>query len=715
MESVKKPTLEPIQTNVPSAQPHPTQQRQSSAQLVLPSDVRRSSMVAPSAPFSRSSNSSSSPTTVDSPTSILKPPRKRESYIESGKFAYTPQQQQSKRPSKLPLSPSPSSSLSGPIINSTFTRSSMLPPPRSASVPPLQQNRANTIAPISKPTTALDKPQEMPIQSQPNPANNPESSKSLGSRLKKAFTFNSKSSKKSSSSKVAVTNLKSSTMPATNEFGRGGDMDTRSLFSVRSTASTSSFATLRRVGGRLSKGTQSLFRHQRTDNDDAFSPNVISDFAGNANSPSTGSTAIPVVTHAVAEAEILSVSPAISSNTLKQTNTTGATVDDNISELNPPTDAANIDDSLFLSGLSSTTGIDTDLDGSDIDDSNSIQKETPVGIAELEVNDTEAIPSLTSSAESSTNDSEEIDEEEELAAADTVFPKKLDLLTVENIRSSLERTKSLERRRSRRSTHSGNEKERTQETVPNATEIHVVNTELQPAISVAGEPSKSILKSSSASTISLGDESTLDGKSFHSIESPNDTLDSKIGSSNLNIDFGETSLDLNFEFGQTPVNISLLQDTSKGEKVEASSSQYPDQEPLEGAKTRVRTNSDDSIHSEISTEQHRQFHYHPLYRHRMSEYHTRSSSYGSIGSDSQSVDQRGHYKSESAEIANTVSFSSRIVVFDTYGATDYDRHPELATCNRLTPLLAQQIKEELNTFKMEMDIHRDSRVYTHFF
>jgi hypothetical protein len=30
-------------------------------------------------------------------------------------------------------------------------------------------------------------------------------------------------------------------------------------------------------------------------------------------------------------------------------------------------------------------------------------------------------------------------------------------------------------------------------------------------------------------------------------------------------------------------------------------------------------------------------------------------------------------------------------------------------------MLAQQIKEELNSFKMEMEVHETSKIYTHFF
>ncbi|KAK4157977.1 hypothetical protein C8A00DRAFT_39686 [Chaetomidium leptoderma] len=61
------------------------------------------------------------------------------------------------------------------------------------------------------------------------------------------------------------------------------------------------------------------------------------------------------------------------------------------------------------------------------------------------------------------------------------------------------------------------------------------------------------------------------------------------------------------------------------------------------------------------------------------------------------------------------TFSPRIIFFETWPSQEYDRRGEIATCNRLTPMLAQQIKEELNTFKMEMEVHENSKIYTHFF
>lgn len=72
--------------------------------------------------------------------------------------------------------------------------------------------------------------------------------------------------------------------------------------------------------------------------------------------------------------------------------------------------------------------------------------------------------------------------------------------------------------------------------------------------------------------------------------------------------------------------------------------------------------------------------------------------------------------SKSAPRRHKVAFSSRIVVYDTYAETDYDRTPEEATCHRLsTPGLAHQIKQELNSFKVQMEVHEQSRAYTHYF
>ncbi len=55
---------------------------------------------------------------------------------------------------------------------------------------------------------------------------------------------------------------------------------------------------------------------------------------------------------------------------------------------------------------------------------------------------------------------------------------------------------------------------------------------------------------------------------------------------------------------------------------------------------------------------------------------------------------------KSSTLKRNATFSPRIVFYDTWPSQEYDRRGEIATCNRLTPILAQQIKEELNSFKM---------------
>jgi hypothetical protein len=79
---------------------------------------------------------------------------------------------------------------------------------------------------------------------------------------------------------------------------------------------------------------------------------------------------------------------------------------------------------------------------------------------------------------------------------------------------------------------------------------------------------------------------------------------------------------------------------------------------------------------------------------------------------SNSVPQR----SVTAPQKKRIIFAEQQIFHSTWPAHVYDRRGELATCNRLTPLLAQRIKEELNTYKMEeMAVAPTSRINTHFF
>jgi hypothetical protein len=61
--------------------------------------------------------------------------------------------------------------------------------------------------------------------------------------------------------------------------------------------------------------------------------------------------------------------------------------------------------------------------------------------------------------------------------------------------------------------------------------------------------------------------------------------------------------------------------------------------------------------------------------------------------------------------AKRLAFASNLSVYDTFPPSVYDRRSEPATWSRLTPALAQRIKEELNSFKMEeMEVHAASRI-----
>jgi len=58
-----------------------------------------------------------------------------------------------------------------------------------------------------------------------------------------------------------------------------------------------------------------------------------------------------------------------------------------------------------------------------------------------------------------------------------------------------------------------------------------------------------------------------------------------------------------------------------------------------------------------------------------------------------------------------LAFATNLSVYDTFPAAVYDRRSEPATWSRLTPALAQRIKEELNSYKMEeMEVHAASRI-----
>jgi hypothetical protein len=75
-----------------------------------------------------------------------------------------------------------------------------------------------------------------------------------------------------------------------------------------------------------------------------------------------------------------------------------------------------------------------------------------------------------------------------------------------------------------------------------------------------------------------------------------------------------------------------------------------------------------------------------------------------------------HRSTSSTAMTKKLVFADSLSVYDTFSSTVYDRRSEPATWSRLTPALAQRIKEELNSYKMEeMEVHACSRMHTQFF
>jgi hypothetical protein len=79
------------------------------------------------------------------------------------------------------------------------------------------------------------------------------------------------------------------------------------------------------------------------------------------------------------------------------------------------------------------------------------------------------------------------------------------------------------------------------------------------------------------------------------------------------------------------------------------------------------------------------------------------------------VNPNHHYNEPSSKAR--VRFTKLVSVGETYSKTEYDRGSDPnAVCSRLTPTMAQEIKEELNAYKLhEMQVHEFSRIHTHFF
>ena len=439
--------------------------------------------------------------------------------------------------------------------------------------------------------------------------------------------------------------------------------------SIRSNSSISSFATLKKMGTSFSKGTKSLFNKNHASHNSV----TPSDFV----KPTQNATpTIPTPT--------LTRTP--SQDRPQSYGSAALPVTPPASEPDLPLSFASLTHDL---NVAAATGMaptpprtDTDSISTDVASTIKVAYNSPE----------DALPLPASEDES----------EEDLNVADTVFPKNLDPLTVETIRSSLDRTKSLERRRSRksnRSVHSHSSNSELRSTPSGTLEVHVapedapINSPPSPGASPHG-----ILKTPSQ----LDTDTSLDLPIEKPEIAPARNRNSLKPSPSISsiFDFGDIDLDLNFDFA--PAAAAGLETEAK--KYKSSLKSKPKDYSL--SNSQMQQSYHESYMDHKHTNSASQPYYHPLYQ------PPRENSWKSLHYEHKATNSTS---SSTSALPGSVSFSSRIIIFDTYDAYDYDRRAEPATCNRLNPLLAQQIKEELNNFKMEMDVHAESRIYTHFY
>lgn len=416
---------------------------------------------------------------------------------------------------------------------------------------------------------------------------------------------------------------------------RSGNMDSDAV-SIRSTTSVSSFATLKKMGTSFSKGTKNLFHKSGP------KPAASQEFE----SIPAAAAAAPVFKEPV--------QPVLQNSNPEQTSRTLSLVTPSAlpaADLEAPSFAS----STSIASSSPQTPTRNDADSVVTDAASTIK------VSNTSLDDTLAVPNP------------ETESDEDLNMADTVFPKNLDSATVEIIRSSLDRTKSLERRRSRRSNRSAKSSQWS-ENVGKRSTLEDVSTH-------------SILKASTSF------EELPESQSEKPAFSKNRASFKASPSIASIFNFGDSDLDLDLNFNFAPAVAADLETEAKKYKssLKAKPKDYSVTESHAPEAMQKRYQQMDHHRPARSTSS--QGYYHPLY-------HRSTSSSGSV---------------PKANPGSTVSFSSRIIIFDTYDATDYDRRAEIATCNRLNPMLAQQIREELNTFKMEMNVHAESRIYTHFY
>lgn len=477
--------------------------------------------------------------------------------------------------------------------------------------------------------------------------------------------------------------------------------------SVRSNSSVSSFATLKKMGTSFSKGTKSLFNKNGKDVIAApaakpvhtkSSSTSMSHFKPIESQPRTYSLVLSPITAPLAAEVDRPPSFSFASSTSNDLSAPAVTL--------PPTPTRTDTDSI-ITDAASTIKVSNNSSSDDI---------------------------LTLPVESESSD-------DDLNLADTVFPKNLDPSTVESIRSSLDRTKSLERRRSRRSNKSSRSTQSGDtEKHAGTLEVHISSQDIALSVpSSLGASPHGILKHADAPASregSLPDGGEPEPEEIVAAVRSRNSLKPSTSIASI-FDFGDSDINLDLNFDFAPAAAAGLETEAK--KYKSSLKSKPKDYSL--TETRIQqsyqqTYSETNPATVPSTNTNKPHHHHNHHHHSKSPsfYHPLHQTPGRPSASGNSPAYRRHHATGSTSSTHSslqssslslslspspppggVSFSSRILIYDTYDAIDYDRRADIATCNRLNPMLAQQIKEELNNFKMEMEVHVDSRIYTHFY
>ncbi|ODQ68685.1 hypothetical protein NADFUDRAFT_45167 [Nadsonia fulvescens var. elongata DSM 6958] len=709
----------------------PSSQSPTNSPLVLPSDRRRNSMISL---HSLNTHSTHRPSSSNSTTVTASHSRTSSSHSHSSGDKRERPQSMIEDYNRV-LSESPVKLSTGLSSNSLALESSS----DNGNPTTPKHNRANSLnlAALAR-ANAASKPIQAPLT--PTTTNR---KPSFRERVKRTFSFGSSKSKPRES-KVRESkplsdkhNSKTFTDPLptnsnkshqrtstmTSMSSMSSFADTRSIASMATTATTATTSSRTSSFAKFKKDFRDGFRRSKSVSDLTGTTPVESKVSNKSTAPQVHSQ-YPQRTNSMTVDKPMSllVNSSAASFSSIRANSIALPIDhcNGVSLVNTPTDES----------YSPATSITTD--------SNSTNA---TSIASSECESQQKIVPIVVAADSPNPNS----------LGETVFPKDLETLNPEPILTSLQRAKSLERRRSQRSSSNpknnhgkdANSNIGDTATLPNPQEVYIT----------AFSPSESILTGGGAGKLGTGEipRSILkvsSGENIRPLVNIKPTVPLQA------IEIKDESLALSLD----PPMLELLEDCFTGGDLDFDFSSFTSpatpstiNTPISSTQQSIASTSD--LLSDTKNDQDANpavpqipgptssTYYHPIYQQRRStgglsgRQHSRSQSKSSISSNGSSLFNFNSIPSAASSLVSSglstgfktttfgrsgtrgprVTFSSRIIIYDAYNSEVYDRSTEPATCNFLTPALAHQIKEELNALKVDMDVHLTSRKYTHFY